>query len=98
MLLDLGALTADGDTLTTMVFGGGSNPAAPTTDCYTTLMRCTFTRQGGVVTATVQNIALDQVGAPVILAFAVDGDRAQISITGPAFPYNHRLKANVQQF
>lgn len=91
ILITLGTLSVNGSSLFIFIEGGGSDPAAPNTNNYVTLMRGIFVRQGGTTSEGSQVIATTAVGAAVTLAFNVTGDNCELSITGPNSLYNHRL-------
>lgn len=89
--LILGSLTEDGTSLTVVVYGGGSDPAAVSVNNYSTASFTTFTRAAGVVSAGTPSIALPTTGVGPALAMVGVGINAVLRITGPAFPYNHRF-------
>lgn len=103
VLITLGTISDD-QSLTVAIEGGGSDPAAVTTNNYVvnTGGVATFTRTGGTGVATGGPFVLISAGAVVTLAFAiVDGattSTCQLSITGPANPYDHNLRAITVQF
>lgn len=92
----LGSLTEDGQSLTILFYGGGSDPADVSTNNYTVVGFTTFTRDGGVVSIGTPTIALSATGVGPTYTFVATGDDCILRITGPAFPYNHR--ADVLRF
>ena len=94
--VSLGALTADGETLTVNIYGGGSAPDDLAATSYTMAVRGTFVREAGVVAASAANFAVD--GAGATFSLEVDGDTCQLEITGPAVTVNHRLKVSTIGF
>ena len=96
LLVSLGALTADGDSLTVNIYGGGSAPDDIVGTSYSMVARATFVRDAGVVVVGAVSISID--GAGATFGFAVDGDICQLSITGPAVTVNHRLKVSTIGF
>lgn len=101
----LGALE-DGQSLTVRIFGGGSAPGALAANNYVVnSAQVTFVREAGVGSLTPFSVpVLSQVGGPVALSFVVDDVSVpgqticRLSIGGPAFPYDHRLKVSKIQF
>ena len=96
LLVSLGALTADGESLTVSIYGGGSDPADLAATNYNMTARVTFIREAGVVSVGAGDIAT--AGAGATFSFAVDGDTCQLEITGPATTVNHRLKVSTIGF
>ena len=98
LLVLLDSLTGDGQSLTVFINGGGSDPAAPDVNNYVVTAQTTFTRDAGVVSIGTPSISVTVAGAAVAFAFTFAGDLCQLSITGPAFPYNHRLSTNLTRY
>jgi len=96
----------DGQSLTVRIFGGGSASAAQVLNNYVVgEARVTFVREAGVGSLTPFSVpVLSQVGGPVALSFVVDDVSVpgqticRLSIAGPAFDYDHRLKVSKIQF
>lgn len=100
LIIQLGAIE-DGGRLTVDMIGGGSNadPLLVTTDNYAVLTGTViFTRAGGVGTVTLAGgvIAIVSFGIFPLLTFTIDDNptlsSCELTIVGPAFPYDHRLK------
>lgn len=89
--VELQTLTANGQTFAALILGAGSNPADVSTDNYTSFAFTIFARDAGVVTLGTPTVAVIGLGVAPALAFTIDGDRCLLTITGPAFPYDHQF-------
>ena len=108
LVIQLGAI-ADGGSLTVDMVGGGSDadPLLVSTNNYTVLSaNVIFTRAGaaGIVTPAGGPISIVPLNLVPVLTFTVVDDPTtllslcQLTIVGPAIPYNHRLKFSTIQF
>jgi len=106
LVIQLGAI-ADGGSLTVDMVGGGSDadPLLVSTNNYTVLSaNVIFTRAGatGIVTPAGGPISIVPLNFVPVLMFTVANgpllSTCQLTIIGPAIPYNHRLKFSTIQF
>jgi hypothetical protein len=103
----LDTLTADGQTLVVDMFGGGSDPADPTTNNYAVLTGvAVFTRVAGVGAVQPGVVATVPVGAVPILTFIVIDLPAPDNLTqcillitpGVVNPFSNHLKLSKIRF
>ena len=93
VLVVLDVLSVDPSSIVISLSGGGSNPANPFTDNYTVTGQIIYERTT-LVSPGVSTIVITPTGvAPTIvpLADGTPANRVLLEITGPAFPYTHRL-------
>ncbi len=112
VLVTLDVLTGNGQSLAVNLFGGGSAPISPPNpggvnaiNYSLTTGDAIFTREAGVgavIPAAI--VVLNFTGFPATFAFLVDdvttpgSTICQLSITGLAFEYTHRLKVSKIRF
>ena len=106
LIIQLGAIS-DGGSLTVDIIGGGSDadPLLVSANNYIAFSaKAIFTRAGaiGVVTPAGGAITVVGFGLAPVLTFTVENgpllSTCQLTIIGPAIPYNHRLKFSTIQF
>jgi hypothetical protein len=106
LIIQLGAI-ADGGSLSVDMIGGGSHgdPLLVSANNYVVLTGdVIFTRAGGVgvVTPAGGPVVIAPLGLVPVLTFTIVNFPAesacQLTIVGPAAPYNHRLKYSAIQF
>lgn len=99
VIVTLDVLTQDVTSAVVTIAGGGSDPAAPNTNNYVTFGQVIYERTTLVsLGSNTLTAGISVTGAAVTVVPLADGtaaNRMLIEITGPAFPYNHRLLATV---
>ena len=111
VIITLDRLTGDGQVLEVDMYGGGAapisagNPLGVTATNYGVLTGvAVFSREAGVGAVQPGAVAIVSVGVAPVLAFTFVDDpvagttTCQLTITGPAFLYNHRLKVSKIRF
>ena len=93
----LGRLPLANSSATAFITGGGSDPADVSTNNYTVTLQTTFSNFGGVINIGTPVITIVPTGVAPAFAFIADAieDRMILRITGPVFPYTHRLKSTI---
>lgn len=95
VIVTIDVLTQDVTSAVVTVMGGGADPAAPNTNNYVTFGQVIYERTGLVSFASnTLTAGITVTGAAVTVVPLADGtaaNRMLIEITGPAFPYDHRL-------